>query len=360
MRGIKHLIKRPEHNKNRIKTIIFIAALLLAGCGQADEKELVPPAGIDFKMSEKETVTAVKGDKTFAFEHEINLAGYEEIRYKISKEKMNEMETVYDMKPDSINAVLGDHVKAGQVLISFSSKELDDQLRQSRQNKELSGLNLDHIRRLAEMNPDRDYTEQIKVLENENRVADLYIRDIQSVYSQFNVIAEKDGVISMMSSALSQGSVVANDELFKIVNGDGYYEMDLGSGGKTAGVSAEDFVPGDRYTVRDDMSKAEYEFEVIAPPEGREEEKSRVFFKPAEDTGEFLGETLKVIGDTITIKNICYVDRKTLIESEEGEFVFVKCEDGSYKAVKVVTGDVIGDDVIIKEGLSGGEIVLLQ
>ena len=347
-------------NNNKIAALAGVVTLIfLSGCSQADEKELAPPADINYQVSEKETATAVKGDKTYAFEHEITLAGYEEIRYKISKEKMSEMETVYDMKLDSVNAVLGDHVKAGQVLVSFSSGELDEQLRSSRQNKELASLNLDHIRRLAEMNPDRDYTEQIKVLENECRVADQYIKDIQSVYSQFNIIAEKDGIISMMSTALSQGSVVANDDLFKIVNGDGYYEMDLSIGEKTAGVKAEDFLVGDHYKARDDISKTEYEFEVIAPPEGREEESNMVFFKPLSAGDEFLGQSLDIIGNPVTINNICYVNRKTIIKTDEGNFVFIKREDGSYKAVRVELGDVIENDVVIKEGLSGGENVLI-
>ncbi|MCR5417840.1 MAG: biotin/lipoyl-binding protein [Lachnospiraceae bacterium] len=336
-----------------------ITLLFLSGCGQTDEKELAPPEDISYQASEKETVTAVKGDRTYAFEHEITLAGYDEVRYKISKEKMSEMETVYDMKLDSVNVVLGDHVKAGQVLVSFSSKELDEQLRQSKQSKELASLNLDHIRRLAALNPGKDYTEQIKVLENECKVADQYIRDVQSVYSQFNIIAEKDGIISMMSTALSQGSIVANDDLFKIVNGDGYYQMDLSMGEKTAGVTAEDFVVGDHYKARDDISKTEYEFVVIAPPSGREEKSNMVFFKPVAATDDFLGQSLEIIGDPITISNICYVNRKTIIKTDEGDFVFVKRDDGFYKAVKVELGDVIENDVVVKKGLNGGENVLI-
>ena len=176
-------------SKKRIAVLAGALTLFfLYGCGSSERTELVPAADMTYISTEKTTTTVEKGDLTYAFECDITLSGYEEYDYRISNEKLAEMETVYDMKLDSVNVALGDHVKAGQTLISFHSEELDNQLQSSRQNKELARINLEHIARLSELDPAGDHTEQIKVLENECKVADLYVSDIQSIYSSFNIV----------------------------------------------------------------------------------------------------------------------------------------------------------------------------
>ena len=343
---------------NKIALLTGAVALsFLCACGRNDEKELVPPQDMTYTSAEKETTTVKKGDMTYAFEHEALLAGYDEIEYRITNEKLAEMENVYDMKLDQVNVTLGDRVKAGQTLVSFSSKELDEELRSRKQNKELAQLKLDHIARLSQLDPTKDHTEQIKLLENECRVADLYVSDIQSVYSNFNLISEIDGIVSEMDPSLNGGVIATGKVLLRVVKFDGYYEMDLGTGEKIAGTTTDDFVPGDIYQAEGNRSA--YELEVIAPPAGREEEANMVFFKPVNDTGEFLGRTLTIVGKPKTISNICHVDKKAIIESGEDTYVLKKREDGEFEAVKVVVGDTIGYEAVIKQGLSGGEEVML-
>ncbi len=345
----------------RIKRIAAMTGLMtlsfLSGCGQAARSELVPPADMTYNSTEKTTATVEKGDLTYAFEYEITLSGYEEYDYRISNEKLAEMENVYDMKLDTVSATMGDHVKAGQTLIAFHSEELDEQLLSSRQNKELARLKLDHIARLAELEPNRDYTEQIKLLENECRVADLYVSDVQSIYSSFNITSDIDGIVTDMDPALAEGHIAPGKILFRIVKNDGYYVMDMGSKDSPTGFTAADFTPGDRLTAKGAAS--DYEVEVIETPEGREGETDLVFLKPVTG-GDFLGESLKVTGRSATRKNICHVDKKAIVKTETGDYVLVRREDGEYEAVKVTVGDTLGLEVVITEGLSGGEQVALQ
>ena len=132
----------------------LVTLSFLSGCGKEEQRELVPPADMTYNSTQRTTAQVEKGDFTYSFEYEIVLAGFQEFSYRISPEKLAEMETVYDMKLDNVNVTVGDHVKEGQTLISFHSKELDDQLQSSRQNRELAQLYFiqgrkDHLRRIC-------------------------------------------------------------------------------------------------------------------------------------------------------------------------------------------------------------------
>ncbi|MBO4337129.1 MAG: hypothetical protein J5842_03560 [Lachnospiraceae bacterium] len=311
-----------------------------------------------YNAAEWETATVQKGRVTTTLKHDIDLAGYEETEYRLRQDKLAEMEASYDMHLDEVKVSPGDHVKEGQVLISFSSKELDDKLEESRQNKELALLKLDHISRLSALDPDRDYTEQIRLLQNECRVADYYISDIQEIYASYNIIAETDGLVVDMDQALDDGFISAGKALLKVVNDAGYYEMSIDYEDKARNISAQDFIVGDRYAAQGLSS--ECEVEVIAPPAERESEADKVFFRVVGGEDEFFGNVLTVFGQPEVRDNVCHVDSKAIRKSEDGTYVFVRGDDGQFRAVKVETGDSYESDVMILKGLSGGEQVALQ
>ena len=181
---------------------------------------------------------------------------------------------------------------------------------------------------------------------------------LQSIYSSFNIVSETDGIIAQMDPALAEGHIAGGKVLLRVVKNDGYYEMDLGGADSPSGFSAEDFAPGDRLTAKGAAS--DYEVEVIETPKGREEETQKVFLRPVSGNSEFLGASLKVTGRQATRKNICHVDKKALIKTDDDTYVWVRRDDGEYEAVRVKVGDTLGQEVVIEEGLSGGEVVALQ
>ncbi|MCR4690495.1 MAG: hypothetical protein K5739_04035 [Lachnospiraceae bacterium] len=346
------------HKKNAglRKAAYFSGVLLsffLSGCGMQSGRDLVPPADHSYLATERDTVTVEKGTVSVAYEHPISLSGYREQEYRIPEGKLAEMESAYDIKLGSVNITLGDHVKTGDVLVSFQSDELDKKLRESRQNKKLALLKLEHIENLSRIDPVADHTEQIRLLQNECKVADLYISDIQSVYSSFNIVAESEGLISEINPALESGFIPAGKILFKVIDDDGYYIMKAAPGEDPLPA----FTPGEHYTAKGHLM--DYEVEVIAPPQGQEEDKDAVFFRPVTEKQEFHEENLVLVGKEEKRDNVCHVLREAVIEKEDGQYVYVKREDGQFQGVKVKPGIRIGDDVEILEGLSGGEQVAL-
>ena len=57
------------------------------------------------------------------------------------------------------------------------------------------------------------------------------------------------------------------------------------------------------------------------------------------------------------IKNVYYVDKRVLSEYEGEVFVYKEGEDGIFQSVKVTIGQVIGNNVIILNGLEEGDTV---
>ena len=49
-----------------------------------------------------------------------------------------------------------------------------------------------------------------------------------------------------------------------------------------------------------------------------------------------------------------------MIKAEDGNYVFVKTENEDFKAVRVTVGGRVGDYLVIREGLEGGEIVAVK
>ncbi|MBR1599329.1 MAG: hypothetical protein IJ661_10540 [Lachnospiraceae bacterium] len=356
---------------NRMIVIVFvfiIVCVTCTGCGSSSLDELVPVRDLSYNRIEKNTALVVKGDITPVFDKPLELVGYEERKYREDSEEYEALEAVYKLKLASVNCQVGGQVRKGDVLVSFTSDELDKQIKEKEEEKRLAKLELQHVKELEEIDDEAVYSEQIRSIKQQIKICDLYIQDISSKYKEINIICEEDGVVRYINPSLLEGYVVPNSDLIIVSRDDGYYEA-----------QADDTISFDVTKTYEAGSGVErYELKVMENDAGNtddndenddtlssmdtainDEKKHTVYFKPINKDGRMLEKTILMETELNVLKNVCYVDKQAIIRKDDGDYVYVVDEQDHRRAVSVKTGDIVGEYCIILEGLSGGETVTL-
>lgn len=360
----------------RVALCVTLLSLgMLSGCGQDDMDALVLSKDTTYDGVEMDTTEVERGDISPVFEKLIELQGYEDTTYRVEKDKAEDLEYIYKAKLDKVNVSVGDHVHAGDTLVSFRSDNLNKELREKQNEKAEAVLEKEHLEKLMQIDSTLDFRDDIVSLNEDIRLAEIRIQDIQDTYNSMNIIAEKDGVVSYIDPSAQDGFLVVGSPIVTVSNDAGYYLMDLtedvseASGGDAEMTSTDvEFHVGDIYTAKSYM--AEYKVEVIADPninasetdassEGAEAVyNGKVYLKMVDE------DVMKEYILTLSIalpeqKNTLYVDRKAVISSDKGDFVYKQYDD-EFIATRIVKGDEVGQYVIIKEGLEEGDVVSMS
>lgn len=404
-KGLKTLTFNNKRCSVRYKLtgLLMVVPLILSGCGSSKMDPLVQPKEASQVVSQKNTVVVEKGDLTPTFERIITLSGYNEEIYRLEQNQLTKMEEDYDAVFDEVKVEVGDIVSEGDVLLTFTSEALDKKLADSQETKRKAELSIEHYRNLMYINDDLDFSEDIASLENDIYLANVYINDINETYNSLNVVAKGSGKVSFVSETVQDGFIKPGSPLIKVVSDDGYYEMpvteeegpnmrhEIGSSATGSDALELKFHVGDRFHARNGLS--EYILEVIEKPDSSDnseteeadetgetdeadesEEKSESDTEAATktDAKEITDDTIyfKIVDDVLVsekqltlydelpeIKNVCYVDKRVLSEYEGEVFVYKEGEDGIFQSVKVTIGQVIGNNVIILNGLEEGDTV---
>ena len=256
----------------RVALCVTLLSLgMLSGCGQDDMDALVLSKDTTYDGVEMDTTEVERGDISPVFEKLIELQGYEDTTYRVEKDKAEDLEYIYKAKLDKVNVSVGDHVHAGDTLVSFRSDNLNKELREKQNEKAEAVLEKEHLEKLMQIDSTLDFRDDIVSLNEDIRLAEIRIQDIQDTYNSMNIIAEKDGVVSYIDPSAQDGFLVVGSPIVTVSNDAGYYLMDLtedvseASGGDAEMTSTDvEFHVGDIYTAKSYM--AEYKVEVIADP----------------------------------------------------------------------------------------------
>ena len=262
--GVKKYIRK-------MMTGIMIPVLfMLSGCSEGDMDPLVPARDVSFGNHEKTTVEVLKGNIKPVFEKEITLSGYEESNFRIEQRIMDEYTREYNMKLDGVNVSVGDMVRKGDTLLSFRSDVLEKKRKEWQSAKTSDSLQMEHYKNLMNIDSSYDYTEDCYDLTNDIALANLYIQDIDEIYSAINLISDRDGVVSYVEQSVKDGFLSVGPDIITVSSDDGYYVMDLSSGtdeeagGEMVDSSSIEFKVGDTFKAKSYMN--EYELEVITDP----------------------------------------------------------------------------------------------
>ena len=353
----------------KVSACMILMLCLATGCGNADIDALVPAQDYSVSSMERTTADVQKGNLTPEFNQQMELSGYSEIIYNVKENEFNELQAKYKPTLDKVTVKVGDWVQEGDTLVSFKSEVLEKKLDENNKSKSKAALEIDHYRKRMSIDSTLDYSSEIATLNEEIRLANLYIEDINEIYASINVVAEKSGTVSFVDSSAQTGYLLIGKPIVKVVSNDGYYVMsteDEDEDESTPSADSVDFKIGDQFTASNYLS--EYTVEVIPDPTKTSEDgetatgtdavsKGKVYLKLINSSEGLLQKNLMFHAELPEIKNALYVDKKAVINSDAGKFVYKEQEDGRFRAVKVRTGSTAGNYIIIEEGLNEGDKV---
>lgn len=341
--GLIFVMKRNTGEKNRKRYAIgfwlMLSAMVFAGCGRS-KQQIFTVSRPSYEKISYQTAEVKRGDLQADTTIRVTAEGYEELVYCAPGESF---------ELDEVHVSVGDRVKKGDVLVSFESQELEQKITAYEDDIKQKELLLQHYERLEEAGGKEDYELDIEMLREDIRVAQLYIEEANKVLAEYYIIAEADGIVTDISEYLENGVISPGVELLTQVGGTGRY--------LAVSTKADLFAVGDVYTINDQGIEYQLRLE-------EKEDNALIFQLPSGQALFSDKESYELALEMQEQRDVVYVNRHAvcIIEDEDGEkhCVYVMGDNGYQRAVYVKVGERIGDNMIITEGLSGGEKVVIR
>lgn len=325
-------------NRKKITAVFLLASsLLFCGCGSQETVDFSVERQ-PYEKYEYSTDTAMRGNLKPELTLKLQADGYERIDY-------DSLET--DLELEKVYVSVGDYVKKGDLLVSFRSDSIQKAIADYREKITENRLLIAHYEKLMKINPQQDYREDITGLKKDVKVAELYLKENEDKLESCQIKARREGTIVKMDESLAGGVYEAGRALITQAGGSGKYTAE-----RPAGYT---FHKGEIYdAVQDGVSY---------PVSVKKITKNQIIFKPQTDmNGVSADDILTITIPLETLKDVVYVLSADVYHEEEaGEkdfyFVYVLDENGYRNAVTIKTGGRVGDYIVVKEGLKGGEKV---
>lgn len=319
---------------------ILFVLICLGGCTHKEEEKNVEVRIADYQKDTYRTTTVQKGTIQPSLTLTLKPEEYEIISYSITKEML----TVAEM-----NVEKGGRVEAGDVMVSFQNDGIEDTIAEYEQRKEEDALLIEHYTKLDKIDNQTDYSGEIEKLQKDQSIANLYIEEQKSLLLNYQLVAEKSGIITELSEDLYKGYATSGGALIRVASGSSDYTA----------VTGDDyaFCEGDVYEAH--FENAVYEMKVIDVTE--EENQNRITFQPVSDmTGISENDELTIEIEKPPIENVVYVEQEAILTVEDNQYAFLLDENGFREAVPVQVKDVVDGYAIITSGLEEGKQVTLN
>ena len=349
--------------------------VFLSGCETKQTYEIAPLQRTIYQKAEYQSATVKKGDINPTVRLKLRARLADQIKYSID---------ITDAEVEEVYVNAGEHVKKGQVLVSFESEKTQKAIDEYSAELEEKQLLLDHYTRMSlydlqprdyikkekkeyplfqqqedeiiaqkeqedKMRKYVDYSLTLEQLEEDVKVAGLFLQEEREKLEKCQLKAEEDGVITYISKALLSGYAEPGSLLLTETCGENTYEA---------------YTQDDYAFQVDDVYQAQragltYDMRVESVEEA--EGGSRVIVFAPDETllNPPEGDTLEMTITKETMKNVIYVEKAAVHSKDEQTFVYVITPEGFLDPVFVQTGEVVDDLVVIKNGLSGGEEVAI-
>ena len=314
---------------------IVVVLCLITGCGPNNKKVTI----IDHDTYEKmtyDTVEVMRGDLEPSMSLTLSTDSYEMIQYGTNNQEL-ELDKVY--------VSVGDKVKKGQQLVTFKSESIQKIIDDNKQQYDSNAQLVEHYEKLMKIDSSLDYSEDIKQLKEDMAVESLYISEAKAKLKDYQLVAQKDGTIVAMDELIMNGHMNYGNNLVSEACGSGKY--------KTARPKENIFAVGQTYIAMSDDMEFPMKVSKITDED--------IIFTPQADMSALSEtESLSMVIKKKKLVDVVYVNAEAISQHNGREYVFSVDIDGYRKAVKVKLGDKVGDNVVIKEGLSGGEKVTVN
>jgi len=253
------------------------------------------------------------------------------------------------LKVEECHVEEGERVEAGEVMVTFENEGLEEEIAQYEQRKKENQLLIDHYTKLQKIDKKQNYKRDIKKLKADIGVVQAYIDEKKAKLSDYQLIANKAGVVTDVSEQLHQGYARKASTLVKVASGSSNYI--------TATTDDYEFQVGDVYDVTCNM--ASYEMKVISVV--NEDGKQQIVFEPISDmTGITETDELSLEIVKTPIPNAICVEEEAIVTVRDNTYVFLLDEQGYRHAVPVVVREVIDGYAILSSGIEQGEQVTLN
>lgn len=311
--------------------------LLCTGCGRQENT--------DFTVSRQPyeklvyaTDTAARGDLEPTISLKLRTDGYERIDY-------DSLET--DLELEKVHVSVGDHVKKGDMLVSFQCDSIQQAIADYKEKITENRLLISHYEKLMHINPQLDYKEDIASLKKDVQVAELYLEENEKQLEGYQIKAKRDGTIIKMNDRLADGVYEAGRALITQASGSGKYQADR--------PKDYTFHTGEIYDAMQDAVRYPVCVEKIT--------KEYIIFKPQTVMdGVSEQDVLTITISLPRLTDVVYVPAAAVHYEEDSDekefyFVYVLDENGYRDAVRIQTGGKVGEYMVVKTGLQGGEKV---
>lgn len=243
----------------------------------------------------------------------------------------------------------GARVEAGDVMVTFVNEGLQEEIEEYEKRKTENQLLIDHYTRLQKIDEKQDYSKDIKKLKADIAVVDAYIAEKKAQLTNYQIVAEKAGMVTEISTQLNQGFATNGRPLVKVVSGSSNYIASTSDN--------YEFKVGDVYSAT--FNVASYELKVLAVSQS--DEKQEITFEPVSDmTGVTEMDELTMEIAKTPIKDAIYVEEDAIVSIGEKNYVFSLDEQGYRHAIPVTVKEIIEGYAIISEGLEAGAQVTLN
>lgn len=315
-------------------------SLLLAGCGKANQGKRADIRISEYEKITYETVSVERGDIVPTLTIEVTSDTFQRKNYFPRQD---------EMEVDQIYVTEGDMVSAGQTLVSFKSGDISEQITGYENQLAEDQLLIDHYTKLMEIDSEQDYTEAIKTLKQDMEVCGLYISELNAKLESYNIKAEGQGTVIMVSDLLDYGVVNSGDNVLTLIYGTGEYYATT--------TDDYDFKVDEIYEAA--YANSTYSLRLVSIEELEGEEGRKLNFAMAID-GVTGVEKMTMTLNKPALKDVLYVPEDCVFSVDETTYVYTLDENGFREAIEVTVGQTIEGMTVIETGLGEGEKVVIN
>lgn len=333
--------------RKKLIPLMAAAALFLTGCGTGGKVQETQVTVPEYEKIIYDSVEVEKGDITPVLTLKLSATSYEKKSYY----------PLYDdMEVERVNVSVGDKVKKGDVLITFKSGDIAEQIEGYQNQVEQNNLLIDHYTRLSQLDASLDYSADLARLAEDNNVANLYIQELEAKLASYSICAEDDGSVYILSDLLDYGIVGTSNNLITLIYGSGQFEAET--------TDDFDFQIGEIYVAT--YGVAEYEMILTSVEETGTDANGDVVRKlmfqgNGENTDFSSRDKLTMTLEKPTLKDVIYVPKDCVFDvDDEDYYVYLLDDDGFRDAVKVTVGSTVDGYTVIESGLQPGDRVVIQ
>ena len=321
-------------------------SLVFTGCQGGENFEKPKTAIEEYQPWTYDTAIVARGD----------IEPSVELKLRASE---NEKKTYYplldEMEVEAVNVAKGDAVSKGTVMVTFQSGDLEEKIEQYKTRLEEDELLIDHYGKLAEIDKNTDYSEDIKLIKDDMEICRLYIQELETKLEEYNIVAEGEGIVTDVSQLLDYGVVGTQNGVVTVKYGTGEFvattEDDF------------DFKEGDVFEATYASAVIDVQLTKIEAEEENEDGSTvkKLYFQALADIGNVVSyDTIYLNINKNVIKDVLYIPEDALFQVEEKNYVYTIDDRNIRHGIEVNTGDTENGYTIIKSGLSEGDRVVID